>query len=408
MNVIHQLCFSHGLHLAVVEVMYNQVLAIDVEQDFEIEPEEEKDVDYDELCALNDIPPCELSEFNDNIYEYSCEVNNICITESFNLKSVVEKVRKIVKIFRKSPTKMDDIFRARAIEVFGKECTLNIDTKTRWNSTYIMLQRFCDAQKCINLSLTDLNETTKSDLVVSSSERQLIATVCQTLKPILKATEILCQRDTTLLKADTVLSSLLKSIPVGSPFPDELSKVLVRRINERRGEASIALQYLHNRGSHSLHPDLLSVKSIKRSSLEEVLLNIFTRSQNVENVDNEVEILPFIEEDTEIICGTDFEEIYNQESIAMERQGNIAQPKTTGRLTGLKSEMLAFDNTGIKGKILKYCYTSLLSVPATSVEPERNFSAAGNIVTKLRTKLSDESIKDILMLKSFFKNKKQQ
>jgi hypothetical protein len=44
----------------------------------------------------------------------------------------------------------------------------------------------------------------------------------------------------------------------------------------------------------------------------------------------------------------------------------------------------------------------ILAIPATSVSSERGFSSAGLVVTKLRTRLSDESIKALMTLKSWY------
>lgn len=56
---------------------------------------------------------------------------------------------------------------------------------------------------------------------------------------------------------------------------------------------------------------------------------------------------------------------------------------------------------------MEYCYNSLMGLPLTSVEAERSFSVAGNIVNKLRTRISDKSLKDITMLKSLFQLRKE-
>lgn len=71
-------------------------------------------------------------------------------------------------------------------------------------------------------------------------------------------------------------------------------------------------------------------------------------------------------------------------------------------LNSVKKKMVHYDTTGARGTILKYCYFCLFSLPPTSVEPERNFSVAENIVTKLRTSLSEDSFKALTMLKCYF------
>jgi len=57
-------------------------------------------------------------------------------------REVIDKVRKTVKIFRRSPTKNDDILQPYVKKDHGHELNLILDSKTRWNSLLDMLSRF--------------------------------------------------------------------------------------------------------------------------------------------------------------------------------------------------------------------------------------------------------------------------
>jgi len=43
-----------------------------------------------------------------------------------------------------------------------------------------------------------------------------------------------------------------------------------------------------------------------------------------------------------------------------------------------------FECSGVRGRILQLVYSYLQSIPPTSVEAERDFSAAGTLCTKIR------------------------
>ena len=58
----------------------------------------------------------------------------------------------------------------------------------------------------------------------------------------------------------------------------------------------------------------------------------------------------------------------------------------------IKAEMALFDSTGKRGSCLETIYSYLLTVPQTSVEAERAFSAAEIFTTKLRSRLGDNSV----------------
>ena len=53
---------------------------------------------------------------------------------------------------------------------------------------------------------------------------------------------------------------------------------------------------------------------------------------------------------------------------------------------------------------LQAVYSYLMTVPPTSVEAERAFSAAGLFVTKLRSRLGDNSIDTLCFLCAFYVN----
>ena len=75
---------------------------------------------------------------------------------------------------------------------------------------------------------------------------------------------------------------------------------------------------------------------------------------------------------------------------------------TTEALVGREIEF--FRSTGTKGKLLTALHKALLSIPPSSVEAERAFSAAGLFLTKLRTRLTDNTLNNITILRHFFTN----
>ena len=61
-----------------------------------------------------------------------------------------------------------------------------------------------------------------------------------------------------------------------------------------------------------------------------------------------------------------------------------------------------FEVTGEKTNNISFLIDALNTVPPTSMESERAFSAAGLIITMLRTRLCSRSIDHISLLKSLF------
>jgi len=70
-------------------------------------------------------------------YEY-----DVLVEMSPEYHNVVNKVRKIVKLFKCSPTKNDDILQPYVKRELGREVSLTLDCRTRWDSMVDMLSRF--------------------------------------------------------------------------------------------------------------------------------------------------------------------------------------------------------------------------------------------------------------------------
>ena len=84
---------------------------------------------------------------------------------------------------------------------------------------------------------------------------------------------------------------------------------------------------------------------------------------------------------------------------------NLVDDKPPNIATTVKTELHFFDINKRKESNLSFVYSSLLSVPGTSVESERAFSSAGYICNKFRSRLSDEMLDKICFLRSFFQTK---
>ena len=103
------------------------------------------------------------------------------------LGKVVSKVRKIVKLFRKSPVRNDDNLQPQIKLSFGKEKALFLDCKTRWNSLLQMLKRFYELRKEVKIAMVQLDQ----HFDISNEELVRIKELCDALAPIEMAVEYL-------------------------------------------------------------------------------------------------------------------------------------------------------------------------------------------------------------------------
>jgi len=73
----------------------------------------------------------------------------------------------------------------------------------------------------------------------------------------------------------------------------------------------------------------------------------------------------------------------------------------------VQKEMSLFENGGRRGDYLERTYSYLMTIKPTSVESERAFSSAGQFVTKIRSRLNDETLDELCFLKAYLKKHKK-
>ena len=71
----------------------------------------------------------------------------------------------------------------------------------------------------------------------------------------------------------------------------------------------------------------------------------------------------------------------------------------------LKKEMCILELTSERPAHLEKLYQALLTIRPSSIEAERVFSSANLFVTKLRNKMSDSTLDNLVFLRSHFMNK---
>jgi len=68
----------------------------------------------------------------------------------------------------------------------------------------------------------------------------------------------------------------------------------------------------------------------------------------------------------------------------------------------IKAKLAKFENSGTRGRCLEQVYAYLLTIPATSVEAEWAFSAAGVLATKVQCRLNDTSLDMLCFLRAHY------
>lgn len=237
---VHQQCTTHGLHLAVTDVMYRNRSVL--MGDGNIEPNEPVPVLDDDCIIDDDI------NFDDVVLDMDMELpeEEEVLTERFQLKQLIDKVREVVYTFKGHPVRMTYLLK-HVMEDHGKELGLIADCKTRWNSTHDMIERIMFIRGSVAKALVDLN---LHGLLFTDLETESLRVVSTELTVIKDTLKFLCARSNNFLTMDAALTEMLNAINVDSPFGMATLDAALKRIRERRTIASGVLQYLQNGGTN--------------------------------------------------------------------------------------------------------------------------------------------------------------
>ena len=89
--------------------------------------------------------------------EFDVDDDEIEVDLAEDYDVIIKKIRKIAKMFRNSPTKMDSL-RKILREKYGKEYSLQKDMKVKWNSMLDMLRRFQNVKDGIKETLQEYSQ----------------------------------------------------------------------------------------------------------------------------------------------------------------------------------------------------------------------------------------------------------
>ena len=90
--------------------------------------------------------------------------------------------------------------------------------------------------------------------------------------------------------------------------------------------------------------------------------------------------------------------------MAQQRKKNSSgfEDSYTKMYKAITKEMGVYESTMKRPELLQKFYKALTTIPPSSIESERSFSSANNLVTKLRTQLGDRTIDMLIFLRSDF------
>ena len=208
---LHIACLAHAIHISVSDVQHK-------EKSLDEEP-----IGEDNVTEENG----EEEESNEAEDDFEEDFNVFLAPE---INTIVAKVRRVVKLCRKSPVRNDDNLQPQIIVSCGKEKALFLDCKTRWNSLLKMLQRLYELRKKIKVAMVQLD----GEFDFSYIELDKIKELCDALAPIELAVGYLCKNNADLFLAEKVIEFTLKLRDQGTKLSKALKKNFEAHVEQRR------------------------------------------------------------------------------------------------------------------------------------------------------------------------------
>jgi hypothetical protein len=258
-SAVHQQCYNHAMHLGIVDVIFKKIGSTAGDEN------ENNDDCYDESES-----DYESNDSDDE--EAECDT-----FDRADIHKMLLNVRKIVRLFKNSPVR-NSILQKHVVEEFGKELSLLLDCKTRWNSTETMIERFLRIYESIKAALIDLN---LNHQILNETELEMLKELMATLRPVRMAVEKLSSRDANLITSEGILQFVLeelKSNNFNGNINKEVYNALTQRISQRRNEEIVsAMKYLRNRSLATISELPVNTKKNVMKTLGELAEKYFPR-----------------------------------------------------------------------------------------------------------------------------------
>ena len=157
------------------------------------------------------------------------DTSTSCILSSKSLGDVVSRVRKIVKVIRSSPARVEKYEQFCHDLGISSTSMPNLDISTRWNSTYDMLSEAYEKKMVLEkMAMFVLTGRPNEHYLISNEEWHLVSDFTTVLEPLRDVTQLLCQSkqvtaSTTLLLIRAALETMKEHeecLHEGQLFPE--------------------------------------------------------------------------------------------------------------------------------------------------------------------------------------------
>ncbi len=315
-------------------------------------------------------------------------------------KPTISKLRTLVKKVRKSPQMRKKM--KKLCEVCKtKYLTPIIDVKTRWNSTFLMLERAAKLKG--PLAALCSSEKALSSYLMTEPEWKQLKLLCTLLQKFDRATKLLSMERHSTISAylptfhwllDS-LQSFVEDNPGALALAAQKGIVKLEKYEDELRIANSKIPYV----AVFLNPALKMgfFKEHKFRNVKEIQMGIAAMFEEYEFADNNV-----VEKESDVPEDELYAYMYKRPKIT--RNTKEFQKYLQFPLSSYKVDVLDFWRSHEADfPTLTKMARDILPVQCASVAVERDFSSASDTVTPNRCSLKSETIRQLQCLKNWYK-----
>ena len=361
-----------------------------------------------QVSAMNKLSTKLLQELKVNFNVLRCGAHTIALVVNAGLskfKSIIDQVRSLVVEIRKSPKKEQE-FSSLAQNLNIKYIKLIRDVKTRWNSTYSMLETFLKNKAIIN-AIISLNKDFENYSLTENQWKE-IDLMCDFLRPFYEFTVEMSGSEyptlgMLLLFLDHLLEHLITTTQdTESPaWIKDIAKEMKLKFdlvsNNLNNSAAYLTLILDPRYKMQIVPNNIDIEMAKDALLTE--FNSYQILLEREKSEEETNTLPMAEK----------KKLGMMELILQKKKksNNLQFHNEVDEYLAIPVESQIIDPCKWWGEhkmqypILAKIAREYICIPATSVPSEQSFSKSGELISKRRNRLGDRAIEACMCLNSW-------
>ncbi|CAK1584794.1 unnamed protein product [Parnassius mnemosyne] len=346
---------------------------------------------------------------------FGCYVHklNLIVQEGLNLPeiaSTITKVQKVVAHFKRSSQAKEKLlkYQINAQNVpQGSAKTVKISVPTRWNSVYLILQRFIDLQEALRATIPNL---TANLPIIPLEEWKCIEQLLDVLKPFYEVTVMMsAEKYLTASKALVVTQGLMTIYDVlsGKEFYVPVKKLIATmktslssRFKGIEHNQAIGLcTYLDPRFKQHAFKDKDALATIKC-----VLIDKATELAEDDNDVGKPDVQNLQVEEGSLSIWLEFDKkvqaIKRPKCASTKAMEEIDMYTKEGIITRADCPLNWWRERKALYPTLYLLFIKSCNIVVTSVPCERAFSKSGNLISDRRTRLTSSKVSQIMFLKS--------